>query len=90
MNRRELFKSLAASFAAASIPIPFPVETIEQSPSDALSHLLRVRLDLIDQLLHPPCVMYEDGRIEIMKDISGVRQEALRHVTKMIEELEKV
>lgn len=82
MNRRELFKGLAASLAAASIPIP---ALLSLPDTEILRYLKRVRLDLLDKIANPPRIMHEDGRTEMMS--TEVQQEALRHVVALIEEL---
>lgn len=85
MNRRELFKGLAATLAAASIP--FPIEALIPLPdSQVLAYLKKVRLDLMNHIIYPPMIMHENGQIERMT--TEVQVEALRHVSKLIEELQ--
>lgn len=84
MNRRELFKGLGAALAAASIP--FPVEAIEAlPPNEMFAYLYRVRVDLMHKIVNPPCIMHENGKLEVMK--TDVWQEALRHINILLKEL---
>jgi hypothetical protein len=84
MNRRELFNGLAAAFVVAQIPIP--IAAIEALPdSQAIAYLRRVRLDLIEKIVRPPCIMHEDGRLEIMS--TKPWDECLVVVNNLIKEL---
>lgn len=84
MNRRDLFKGLAAALVAANIP--FPIEQLIDLPQpDTIKYLNRVRVDLINLITRPPCTLHEDGRLEIMSVEHHV--EALGHVNKLIKEL---
>lgn len=87
MNRRELFKGLAAAFVVAQIPIS--AETIENlqflPDTQVIAYLKHVRLDLINKIVCPPCIMHEDNTIEIMS--TQPWDEALVVVNNLIEEL---
>jgi hypothetical protein len=84
MNRRELFNGLAAAFVAAQIPIP--IAAIEALPdSQAIAYLRRVRLDFIDKIISPPCILHEDNTLEIMP--TKPWDECLVVVNNLIEEL---
>ena len=88
MNRRELFKGLAAALAAAHIP--FPAEehpAYGRSPlMDALpdlQYLNRLRADLLNRIIHPPLIIHEDGTLEQMPTTAV--EEALGYVNKLLD-----
>lgn len=84
MNRRELFKGLAAAFVVAQLPIP--VEMIESLPdTQAIAYLRRVRDDLIEKIVNPPCIMDNYNKITIMP--TKPWDEALVVVNNLIKEL---
>ena len=84
MNRRELFKGLAAALVVVSIP--FPVEAIEAlSDTQAIAYLKRVREDLIAKIIYPPCTMDDFNKITVMD--TKPWDEALAVVNNLIEEL---
>ena len=85
LSRRELFKGLAVTLAAASMPIP--VESLAELPSkDVLAYLQRVRLDLINYILHPPMTTDEKGFLYALPVKPW--EEALMHVNRCIREIE--
>lgn len=88
MNRRELFKGLAAAFVAAQLPIP--AETIENlqflPDTKVIAYLKHVRTDLINKIVNPPCIMDANNQIEIMS--TKPWDEALVVVNNLIKELE--
>lgn len=84
MNRRDLFKGLAAAMVVASVP--FPIEAIETLPdTQVVAYLRRLKIDLLNKIIYPPVTMDKDGTMEMMK--TDVWEEALRHVNKLLEEL---
>lgn len=86
MNRRELFKGLAAAFVVANMPLP--VEQLLTIPdSEAIAYLKRVRLDLINKLIYPPRILHEDGTTSGMPELIQSWTECLRHVDAYIKEL---
>lgn len=86
MNRRELFKGLAAALAVANIPLP--VQQLEAlSDSTALAYLKRIRLDLINKITNPPRILYEDGTTSGMPELVESWRQCLQHVQRCIDEL---
>lgn len=87
MDRRQLFKGLGAVLAAAAIPLS--VAALESlTDSQVLIHLKRVRQETLDKIINPPCIMYEDGRIETLTEQIPMLRDAVRHLSIMIKELE--
>lgn len=81
INRRDMFLGLGAVMAAASIPIPM----LAQLPDNEIkAYLNRVRIELMDKIMYPPCILHESGATEVMS--TQVQQEALRHVVALIQE----
>jgi len=89
MNRREMFKGLAAALAAASIPIPIPLEEYGTLPAlnvtDMVKYLNWVKHDLITKIANPP-TMLEGHRITRLP--TTAQEEALRYVETVLKELE--
>ncbi len=84
INRRDLLKSLAAFPIVVSVP--FSVEQFVALPDNAvLLYLIKVRGDILDKIIYPPKIMYEDGRIETLEQPSLA--DALTHVNALIKEL---
>lgn len=91
MNRRELFKGMAAAFAAASIPLPFsePLDDLYGvSPAvqalGMVKYLNRVKADLIHRITNPPALL-DGNTIRSLPTTND--QVALQYVIKFLEEL---
>lgn len=86
MNRRELFKGLAAALVVANLPLP--IEQLLTLPdSEAIAYLKRLKLELLDKLVNPPMIMHEDGRIEHMTELTNSWNLCIQHADKCIKEL---
>lgn len=80
MNRRELFKGLAAFAVVASLPLP-AMAVVEAMPrSEALAFLLKIRQDYLYKLVNPPMIMHEDGRLETLP------QDHVRDILKFLDQ----
>lgn len=86
MNRRELFKSMAAALAAVAVPCT--VEALAETPNpDILRYLRRVQQNLMTKVVNPPMIMREDGTVTTPP--METWHEALTWVNRAITELER-
>jgi hypothetical protein len=89
MNRRELFKGLAATLIIANIPLP--VEQLIAAPqSEVMSYLMRAKLDILHKLTNPPMIINHFGVITYDgtdHDLHSNLRLALTHINRLMMEL---
>jgi hypothetical protein len=89
MNRRELFKGLAATLVIANIPLPIE-ELVAAPQSEVMAYLMRSKADILERLINPPVVINRFGTITYSAEnaeISANLRLALEHINRLMTEL---
>jgi hypothetical protein len=89
MNRRDLFKGLAATLVVINIPLPIE-QLVAASQSEVMSYLMKAKLEIIHKLVNPPVIINHFGVITYDgtdKELFSNLRLALDHINRLITEL---